>query len=155
MVKKIGFTGTQDGMTQDQMDQVKILIREVKPEEIHHGDCVGADFMFHKIVEEVESELGIKIRKVGHIPDNDSKRAFCNFDEVRPPRPYLVRNRAMADEVDLMVGTPKNFKNLVRSGTWSTIRYSKFNEIPCCTFFPDGTWSFYKMGVLSSHGGKF
>jgi len=50
---KIGFTGTQQGMTQHQKDMVELILtfHKYTPgiEEVHHGGCIGADEQFHTI----------------------------------------------------------------------------------------------------------
>lgn len=40
---KIGFTGTQQGMTERQYEKLKELLYKAMPLEFHHGDCIGAD----------------------------------------------------------------------------------------------------------------
>lgn len=85
---------------------------------MHHGDCIVGDWLAHRI----GRELGL--RMIGHPPDNPKKRAFCDFDEIRPEKPYLERNRDIVDETDVLIGMPDGPERL-RSGTWSTIRYGR------------------------------
>lgn len=116
---KVGFTGTQIGMTSKQARVVARMLHGFKPEEFHHGDCVGADADAHSIA----SQIGLKI--VIHPPEYESKRAFCDGDEVRKKKPYLERNHDIVDETDILIATPKSTKEELRSGTWATVRHAR------------------------------
>ncbi len=117
----IGFTGTRDGMTDEQKETVTRLLRGFQPSEVHHGDCVGADEQFHNIV-----VWETQAQPVIHPPRNDRYRAWCDSlgGEVRPEMDYLDRNRDIVDECDLLIGSPRDmFKR--HGGTWYTIRYAQ------------------------------
>lgn len=126
---KIGFTGTQIGMTDAQKESFLKLITELKITEFHHGDCVGADEDAHNIVVQYFINLfvneKIKGKIVIHPPKNSSKRAFCKAIEIREPKEYLKRNHDIVDETQALIGTPKEPTEQLRSGTWATIRYGK------------------------------
>ena len=128
----IGFTGTQIGMNPNQKKRITKWIEEHSSEitEAHHGDCIGADADFHAIVSEHSH-----IRIIGHIPDKNDKRAYCKFHEEREPKPYLVRNKDIVNESEFLLATPKERTEVLRSGTWSTIRYAK-KKIHGIIFFP-------------------
>ena len=70
---KIGFTGTQVGMTDKQYNEVYNIVNKLVPEEAHMGDCVGADTEFYEIVYEITNTHG-------HIPDKDNKRSKLKYD---------------------------------------------------------------------------
>ena len=117
---KIGFTGTQHGMSLAQKQHLRRLLIELGATELHHGDCIGADAEAH----EMAKGLGLKI--VVHPPDNDKKRAFVTHaDEWRQPLPYLVRNREIVDSTQFLVAAPLEDNMRVRSGTWATWRYAR------------------------------
>jgi hypothetical protein len=118
---KIGFTGTQLGMSQHQEEQFVLKMFELNPTEFHHGDCIGADADAHDIVREFFPDVKI----VGHIPESNAKRAFKKCDEYRNPLPYLIRNHNIVDETEFLFGSPKADSEELRSGTWSTIRYAR------------------------------
>lgn len=118
---KVGFTGTQIGMSEAQKLQFVQDLLLLNPTEFHHGDCVGADADAHDIVREFFP--GCKI--VSHPPTIRSKRAFKKADEYREPKDYLARNKDIVDETDVLFGSPKSDEEELRSGTWSTIRYSR------------------------------
>ena len=135
---RLGFSGTQKGMTPAQKAAVKKIVIDLAPSEVHHGDCVGADYEFHQIVKEVERELGIEIRKVGHPPVKQSRRAFCDFDEECEPRDYLDRNTDIAFDTDALLAAPKADVETQRSGTWSTVRRARSKGNPIFVVPPDG-----------------
>lgn len=125
-----GFTGTQQNMTLAQYGVVRDVLTNGA---LHHGDCIGSDALAHQI-----GRLnGLWI--VGHPPDNDTKRAFCDFDEVRNPLPYIKRDHEIVDESELLIATPGQFIEQLRSGTWATIRYARKIDRPRLIVYPDGT----------------
>lgn len=89
--------------------------------EFHHGDCVGADAEAHDFVR----ELAPKCTIVGHPPNIDRYRAFKQCDVLWPCKPYLVRDRDIVVCADRLIATPKGSHEILRSGTWTTIRYAR------------------------------
>jgi hypothetical protein len=109
-------------------------------EEVHHGDCVGADKEFHGLVEQ---ELGGSTRIVVHPPENSRNRAYCRGDEIREPLPYMERSQNVVDETDGLIATPREMREVLRSGTWATIRRGRKkaggDTYPIWIVLPDGT----------------
>ena len=132
---KVGFTGTREGMTPKQCMKMHEMLGVLsnKGEELlefHHGDCLGADKDAH--VEAILSEVVYKI--VLHPPSNDRLRALCNVNIATPlrvlvtvekPRPYLLRNQDIVDSSDVLIAAPKEKEEVLRSGTWATIRRAR------------------------------
>lgn len=117
---QIGFTGTQRGMTPPQRATFLRLLQELRgPHTLHHGDCIGADAEAHDCVK----SLGWRV--VIHPPIVGVKRAHCIGDEVAAALPYLIRNRVIVDETVLLISTPGEVDEQLRSGTWSAIRYAR------------------------------
>ena len=130
----VGFTGTQQGMTEKQKEVVLLLLESVESGgAFHHGDCIGADAQAATIAR----SIGYPIK--GHPPINDSKRAFFDSDDESEPKEYLVRNHDIVDESEIMIAAPKEEKEILRSGTWSTIRYAMKQDMPLYIVYPDGT----------------
>jgi hypothetical protein len=111
---KIGFTGTREGMSETQKRQLAWMLavfvyadyhvgREV---ELHHGFAIGAD----REAEEIATKLNVPKRNIKRYPAGDDP---------------LARDRVLADKVDIMVAAPKTDKEIRRSGTWATIRYTR------------------------------
>ena len=128
---KVGFTGTQIGMSEDQINQLTSLLIRLNPSWFHHGDCIGADAEAH----EVALKLGIKIAI--HPPRDNKKRAYCKGWKKRYyPEPYLDRDRLIVKETDLLIGAPKSNTEEIRSGTWYTIRYARRIQKPMLILIP-------------------
>ena len=138
---RVGFTGTQRGMTPAQKGQFVDLLAKWDDEQdivqFRHGDCIGADAEAHSMVRDNCPNTLI----IGHPPSNESKRAFCEFDLEMAPFPYLVRNRMIVNNSGFVIATPGEMTEQLRSGTWSTIRYAR-NRIPfdqVVIIYPDGS----------------
>jgi hypothetical protein len=139
---KIGFTGTQNGMTPMQkLVVVKVLNLAFNPHtgrsvinEVHVGDCIGADKEFVEMVRRLDKST----RVIGHIPDKNAKRAFCLYTEERAPKPYLERNHDIVEESDFLIATPKEIVEQLRSGTWATIRYARKQGKKVVIIYPNG-----------------
>ena len=65
-------------------------------------------------------------------------RAHFPSDEEREPREYLARDRALVDEVDLLIGLPDTNVQRPRSGTWYTIGYAEMVDKPRIVVGPTG-----------------
>lgn len=137
---KIGFTGTQGGMTKAQMHLLDRWLRDYRGGEFHHGDCVGADAEAHDLA--YENSLDIWI----HPPINGSKRAGKNAPHILEPKDYLARNHDIVDATDALIATPKESEEVLRSGTWSTVRYAKKKMRPVNIIFPDGQYLMWRPG---------
>jgi len=138
---KVGFTGTQKGMTDSQkliFDAVIIELDSIGFAEFHHGDCVGADKDAHDSVLALAKYLDSPVKTVLHPPKKKAKRAFCSADESRKPLSYLARNQEIVNSVDIIVATPAEKKEIVRSGTWATIRRARKQDKPVLIINPDG-----------------
>lgn len=131
----VGFTGTREQPTQEQRHALWKVLDWLEIDELHHGDCVGADSMAHFTV---ASMRGPKI--VIHPPLDPRLRAFCPDGERREPDEYLVRNRAIVDETSVLVAVVQG-KERPRSGTWSTVRYARSLIRPVLVIWSDGTVS--------------
>jgi len=76
---------------------------------------------------------------VSHPPINDAWRAHTAADEERAPKPYLVRNRDIVEETELLIAAPANAIEHLQSGTWSTVRCARRSGRPISIIRPDGT----------------
>jgi hypothetical protein len=121
----VGFTGTHHGMSHRQQDAVSELLALILPDELRHGDCVGADFEFHCI--------GLAYACfdiVVHPPIKEHARAYASGPRVTvlPPEPFLKRDLKIVLASDVMIAAP--FKDdppraLRGQGTWTTIGYAR------------------------------
>lgn len=133
-MKYIGFTGTREGMTEAQKATVAQLIVDLDPKQARHGDCVGADADFHALVRELTSA-----RVIIHPSNSDTLRAGCVGDQILDEKPPLARNRDIVDNSTLMIATPNTAEEKLRSGTWSTIRYTRKCGKILYVVAPDGS----------------
>ena len=144
-VRIIGFTGSRRGMTASQKKAVKSLLVSAQapiPDSgfsdaplivALHGDCVGADEDFHNICKELEIDRQTRPCTL------EKYRAHTDAVEIAEPAPPLDRNKLIVESSTIMIATPHSFQELKRSGTWSTIRYTKFVGKYLFIVYPDGT----------------
>lgn len=127
---KLGFTGTQFGMTEIQKRNLYNLMTnpDICPWEppllnvFHHGDCVGSDAEAF----EIAKELGW--RTIAHPCDIENLRAFTASDLVMPVRRPLIRNKIIVESTDVLAAAPLSSEEILRSGTWATIRYARLEN---------------------------
>lgn len=148
---RIGFTGTREGMTREQLRVVPAVLEalacEVLPlvvvaagEEIsvvgHHGDAFGSDAQFHDITRGEFPRSWIVV----HPPTDERQRAFKQADEFRRPYRFLTRDHHIVDESEVLVATPRGLEEEMFSGTWATVRYSvRKVRRPTVIVYPDGS----------------
>ena len=138
---KIGFTGTQKGMTQLQRFKFVGVLSKINKEKIikefHHGQCIGADAQAHSLV-----TFYYSAKIYSHRPINTTKKFTMVYDNetifLCEPKPYLQRNKDIVDETDLLIACPNTKKEVLRSGTWSTVRYARKRKKEVLIIYPDG-----------------
>lgn len=136
MIAHVGFTGTRNGMTYLQAQAVNRWLERLQAIQhptFHHGDCLGADAAAHAIA----SRLGYRV--VIHPPVDQRYRAFMRGAEVRTSADYITRDHHIVDESDWMIAAPKSMAEVLRSGTWATIRYALKQDCPLAVCYPDGS----------------
>ena len=57
-------------------------------------------------------------------------RAWCESTEVREPLPYMVRNENIVKEAGVLIAAPASDKEVMRSGTWATVRRGRAAKKP-------------------------
>lgn len=141
-----GFTGTQRGMTEAQRLSVLRLLGDLKVTTVRHGMCEGADQEFHQIAR------NLNLRVFGHPgvtwDGRVWKRAIVICDHEAPPAPFLVRNRDIIGFSGVMIATPGETFEVVRSGTWATIRHTGKPTVlkPLYIVWPNGGQEFFEHG---------
>src|SRR5262245_4747430 len=116
---RIGFTGTQGGMTERQRQALSCVLAELQATTLHHGDCIGADAEAH----DVATAMGCEV--VIHPPITEAKRAWKRAPQIHAPKPYLARNRDIVRAAEMLVAAPAQDVEQLRSGTWSTVRFAR------------------------------
>lgn len=132
----IGMSGSRDGITKKAEDTLKKFLNNTKIDEVHHGDCIGADKIFHDICHDKNLKIII------HPPNDNKLRAFCKSEYILLPKPYLERNKDIVDCIDILIAFPSSETEILRSGTWSTIRYARKKNKKILIIYPNGTESY-------------
>ena len=132
----LGYTGTQLGMNRMQLAAVEAWCAELalQHDEIvaHHGMCVGGDEQFHHIAR----RLGFQI--VGWPCDLTDKQAQLTVDQRMPVTRPLIRNRRMVVHLTELLAAPAQRSEVLRSGTWATVRAAYRAAVPVTIVYPDG-----------------
>jgi predicted Rossmann fold nucleotide-binding protein DprA/Smf involved in DNA uptake len=104
---KVAFTGTRKGMSDGQKAQMVYLanLLERPGNEWHHGAAEGADTEAAALVGEFTLAWVVVPHPGGADP--------------------LWRNRELVALCDLLVAAPETDQEVVRSGTWATVRYAR------------------------------
>lgn len=123
---KIGFTGTREGMSQEQKEQFVLKCIELGITEFHHGDCEGADAEAHDIIREFFPDVHIEV----YPPKSTYRQAFRKGDLHHPPDDYIPRDRKIVDNTEFLIGAPLQDDEQLRSGTWTTIRHARKTKKP-------------------------
>lgn len=136
-----GFTASRFGPTKAQFAWFASIMVSVNMVGFHHGGCIGGDAAAHRIA--MDYFDGANDQPITVHPPEDQTRmdGLCKLEgplvRVRPPKPFLLRNRDIVDETVLLFALPDGPERL-RSGTWSTIRYARRLGRPLALCWPDG-----------------
>jgi hypothetical protein len=136
----VGFVGTADGMTDKQTGQLRWLLGQVEPTEVHHGDGVGADVQFHRIA------VSLSIATILHPSDDTTIRACCEpFARRFEPRAPDDRNQDLVnDSMILMAATVGSEATDDHSEVWEVVQKAREVGSLIVLIFPDGTWELEK-----------
>jgi hypothetical protein len=136
--RHVGVTGTRRGLSELQHEKAHGILyhmsRALGYRFLHHGDCVGADLELDKMAKLMS------LKTICHPPVNNRYRAnTVGHALVMPCRPYLERNHDIVAEVEVMLAFPGEQQEVLRSGTWATIRWAASKAVTCMIVFPDGS----------------
>jgi len=140
MIDIVGFTGTSEGMMNEQVLEVHMLLGEFKNIGVRkavHGLCIGADEQFHTMARAFQYWMIGRpgVTKSGKV----WKRSLVECDTVFPAKFFLKRNPDIVDSSGVMLATPKESNEMIGSGTWATIRYARKVQKPLILIRPDGS----------------
>jgi predicted Rossmann fold nucleotide-binding protein DprA/Smf involved in DNA uptake len=149
----LGFTGTLQGMTEEQKTAVTLRIAGLCPLVLIHGGAIGADRDIHGIA--LHYVINTIPRIIEVYPENVTVHRSAAYwshparriavEEtgrqliVHPARKPLKRNHIIAERCDRLLATPATSEEQLRSGTWATIRYARKMGKPITIIRPDGT----------------
>jgi hypothetical protein len=133
---KFGFTGSQHmPLSFVQFLSVAKLIEDCfEPDsEFHYGRCIGWDDKAAAIARSVGYRL------IGHPPTDRRQIGRVIPDIELPPLPYLERDRRLVDATRKLLAAPHTPYEVLRSGTWATVRFAVRRGKPGQLVKPDGT----------------
>lgn len=150
-IKRLAVTATQGGGTPEQLWEAANFLQScVELEEFHHGGCVGGDeelaFLVSRMLPHVQVHL--------HPGSTPEKYATYAYDisswVVYDAKDNLERNQDMVNATDHLLGMPGEAEEILRSGTWATIRYARKAGRPHTLLYPDGTVHYLRGGLFCS-----
>jgi hypothetical protein len=141
-IKHVAFTATRGELTLRQASSLREVIIMLRPTHAHLGDCIGGDTRIHVLLRGLNMSVWADspCKLIGHPPVPSNFRAFLTYDEERPPLPYLERNEAMVNESVILVAAPAQEQEILRSGTWATVRYARKVNVRRIIVRPDGSY---------------
>lgn len=126
-IVKIGFTGSQRGLTSKQNEDLFALLKRLNPELGVHGACIGADDLFDQLC----AKLGISraifpsTNLSKRVPDAELISRSGSVCTIYPAKPGLERNADIVNLGAALIACPRQSFEIVRSGTWATVRLAR------------------------------
>jgi hypothetical protein len=141
-----GFTGTRSGMSVAQHGWCKRLLTQGKPSVFRHGGAYGADTQVHAI----HRDQRVPGRVIVYPADAKRHALFINQQnvQVNDIREPLTRNLDIVGSSAFIIGTPHTQHEIIRSGTWHTIRAALRAEKPTLVLWPNGQMTLHRDGIL-------
>lgn len=134
----LAFTGSREGVTAAQGRTLHRLLRLLFGQgyrRMHNGCAIGADEVAALLARQTGYDVwGFPSDR----PDQVSAAACEACVLLHPPAEPLGRNRLMVDGAILLVACPAGAE-VMRSGTWSTVRYARRLGKVVWLCQPDGT----------------
>lgn len=134
---KLGFTGTREKLADAQIIALRAWLEANRPTEFHHGACLGADATAALQVKAIYGRSVRLIARPGNMPKYASQPALDVSDERHPPVYTLTRNKSIVENTDLLLACPSG-PEVLRSGTWSSIRWARKLGRRVIIVWPDG-----------------
>lgn len=137
----ISFTGSRKGMTNRQKDTLEFILKHLTyhhPSDLnfHHGGAVGADEEAHDIALQMPN-LICCVYPAGEERYNYWRNEKAGYKIVfywkEDP---LDRNEDIVRAGNILFAAPRERAEVLRSGTWSTIRLCKKKKKRCIILDP-------------------
>lgn len=110
----------------------------------HFGDCVLSDVIAFEWVTEFFLMIVRTVAHPGHI---EAMRAHCKADQIREPMKTIARNARIAYLAhNGLFAMPRNYTEVLHSGTWATIRVAGKLKRRTWIIKPDGSYDYYEAG---------
>jgi hypothetical protein len=141
-----GFTGTRHGATDSQLAWLYQQLEDGRPDEVHHGSCVGVDLAVHHAC----IDIGIRwvhvwppvnfkwLAQECIIPKGSTGKTTVT---VHPRMQYLPRDREIVHAATVLKALPKQEEQpepMLWGGTWYTVEFAQrvFKPVDIC--YPSG-----------------
>ena len=137
----VGFTGTRQDWTPAQAATMSSLmcrlIRNDGPL-LRHGGCAGSDTRVHKMWQMLGGRVWLHPGCDSQGRDTTTPRSRVGIDGQEPLLPYLERNHVIVAWSRVLVATPAEDVEAVRSGTWATVRAARSRGVHVLLCLPSG-----------------
>lgn len=138
-------TASQQGLTAEQLREAVTWLFAQSSIEVHrNGGCIGGDAMLASVIALLDPKPRIILHR-GDTPHKWSPLVEHVASEIVEPTGNIQRNHDMCDLARLsgqgyLLACPREFSEVLRSGTWATIRYGRDKvKLPTRVIWPDGT----------------
>ena len=124
---RVGFTGGRKAIQSERitLEIVRILYSlDYGISKVSHGGAVGADKIVHDTVLRILPSTQVEIWP-SNLTQYHAKLVVNENVTVHDQKDPLERNKLIVDNSDLLVAIPDCKTEVLRSGTWQTIRYAK------------------------------
>lgn len=143
----IGITATRDGLTGPQLQTIrqKLTPFTIRSDAtiLHQGCCIGGD----EQIAIMAFALGFHV--CAHPPVDRryyfSQLAYELSTLKNDSKPFLDRNHDIVDQSSLIIAAPKEKYEVLRSGTWATIRYAREINKHTIIAYTDGGFDEYNV----------
>lgn len=133
-LERLGTSGSRVGPVSEAQEASTIrLLESMWPfKELHHGVCIGWDEWLHFLVRELfgrhtfrsgQRDTGPQIHGWPPLDESRmSRRAYADLDVVHEAKEHKARDREIAWHSQGLIAGPKEWGEIMRSGTWYTTR---------------------------------
>lgn len=122
---RVGVTGTSLGPTPRQHAAMRHFLCGISMTRFVHGAAPGVDTLAHNIVRACHGHIVIEAHP-SNLPARSSTLAVPMGNmEIWPEKPPLDRDRFIVQRIHGLLAVPPTDEEIVRSGTWATVRYAR------------------------------
>lgn len=137
---RLGFIGTNKGMTVGQLKQWVVALRTLNPTEVHHADMIGADDQAANTIHEMYHGSTVKV--FVHPGKETRLRAYNEFcHETMAMKPEDVRDRHIVDVTNVVVATPPYLTPIdetTQGGVAYSVQYARKSGKLVWIIWPNG-----------------
>lgn len=134
----MAFTATRKGITVGQIASAREIAEAEMPTTFLHGCAEGGDRQLHGVATPGRREL-CPSRKDQFKWAMDNKADGDSIRDIPVGKtPEIRRNREMVDRCCVLVACPETETEVVRSGTWATVRYARSKGKRLAVISPNG-----------------